>query len=98
MKAAYVFLWTLTGTQEQFDELIPDLINWLKKLEEDDHLLACGSWKDSSGGLTLINADDLETARKLHQGNPLNPIGNVVEYEWDVYYANLSTSADFKLI
>jgi uncharacterized protein YciI len=92
MRTVYAFTWTLTGTQEEFEERVPALLEWLTSLRRAGKLCACGSWADSTGGLTVLVANSEDEARRLHEGNPLNLIGTTALHEWEVFFANLVES------
>ena len=78
-------------TQEEFESRFPRLMIWLKELHSQDKLAACGGggFADHAGGLTLINAENIEEAGELSKGSPMNEIGTTEIMVWDVFYANI---------
>ena len=97
MQTVFGFHWKLTGSQDEFEELVPQLMNWLKIVRDGGNLCACGAWESGKDGLTLLTAANLTSARAIHEGNPLNAIGTVSEFAWEVYYADLHIDATFQL-
>jgi len=91
MKAIHALIWRSTASQEEFDARIPGLMVWLRELYAAGKLLGCGGggFEAEDGGLTLLNVDSIEEARELSARNPMNEIGTVEIFVWDVFYANL---------
>jgi uncharacterized protein YciI len=96
MKTIYACIWRAsqpddTFKQEEFDERIPRLMEWLRELYKGGHLIACGGggFENHSGGLTLIAAESVEEAIELSNGTPMNEIGQTDVFVWDVFYAQL---------
>lgn len=75
----------------EFESRIPRLMIWLKELHSKGKLAACGGggFEDRAGGLTLINAADIEEATGLAKGSPMNEIGTTEIMVWDLFYADL---------
>ncbi|QQS67636.1 MAG: hypothetical protein IPP08_05585 [Chlorobiota bacterium] len=93
MNTVYALIWRTpdeTFKQEEFDIRIPRLMEWLKYLKSNGHLLACGGggFETESGGLTIISADSLEHAEKLSSMSPMNEIGKTEIFIWDTFYSN----------
>jgi hypothetical protein len=82
--------------QQEFDDRMPRLFDWLKTLKKSGHLIACGGggFYDRSGGLTLIYAENPEQALELSNGTPLNEIGTTELMQWGVFYADLNHSSN----
>lgn len=96
MADIYALIWKSekpdeTFIQEEFTNRVPRLMEWLKKLKTEGHLIACGGggFENHSGGLTLVYADSPEHAQELSNGSPMNEIGKTDIMFWDVYYGNL---------
>jgi len=97
MKEVYACIWRAsepdeTFNPEEFQTRIPRLMEWLRMLKADGHLIGCGGggFETHSGGLTLITAESIEEAQKLSAGTPMNEIGTTEIMVWDVFYADLS--------
>ncbi|MCX6118848.1 MAG: YciI family protein [Proteobacteria bacterium] len=87
---------------EQFQERIPRLMQWLKKLRSNGNLVACGggafgpgSESDTGGGLTIIKAHSYKEALELSNGTPMNEIGTTTVLLWDIFYGSLSENSDW---
>jgi uncharacterized protein YciI len=96
-KEVYALIWKANKNNEEFkveefESRIPGLMNWLKDLHSEGKLIGCGGggFENHAGGLTLIQAGDIDEARKLSSGSPMNEIGTTEIFLWDVYYADLS--------
>jgi uncharacterized protein YciI len=92
----YALIWRSNETdatfkQSEFDERIPRLMEWLRGLHAGGHLVGCGGggFENHAGGLTLIRAADIDEARALSAGTPMNEIGTTEIMVWDVYFADL---------
>jgi len=77
--------------QEEFDERVPRLMDWLKNLYTEGRLVGCGcgEFETHAGGLTLINASGFDEAKELSKGSPMNEIGKTEIMVWDVFYGDL---------
>ncbi len=77
--------------QDEFESRIPRLMVWLKELYSKGKLAACGGggFADHAGGLTLVNAENIEEAIELSKGSPMNEIGETEIMVCDVFYADL---------
>lgn len=97
LPALYVLIWKANETGENadddFQERIPRIMDWLRALKESGHLVACGGggFEEPAGGLTIIRADSPEHALEL-DNNPLNEIGQTELFVWDVHHADLQTN------
>ncbi len=96
LKEVFALIWKAnepdeTFKQEEFENRIPRLMVWLKELYSKGNLLACGGggFESYAGGLTLIQANDINEANELSKGSPMNEIGKTEIMIWDVYFANL---------
>lgn len=96
LREVYALIWRSNETDDTFDDgefqqRIPRLMEWLKALHANGHLVACGGggFENHSGGLTLLNASSAEEAIELGKGSPMNEIGTTEVLVWDVYYADL---------
>jgi uncharacterized protein YciI len=85
----YAIIWKASVSQNVFEERIPALMDWLRSLHDQKRLRACGGWSHSEGGLTIIQAANLEEAVCINKQNPLSEIGTSDVYEWDLFYADL---------
>lgn len=67
-------------------------MEWLKQLQNDGHLVTCGSGalEHHAGDLALLEADSCEQAKEPSDGNPMDEIGASDLLIWDVYFADLS--------
>lgn len=99
MTTIYALIWRshetdATFQQSEFDARLPRLMEWLRGLHANGHLLACGGggFEHHSGGLTLIRAETVEQALELSAGSPMNEIGTTELLVWDLYHANLQES------
>jgi uncharacterized protein YciI len=99
MQTLYALIWRAseddsTFRQNEFQERIPRLMEWLGNLKESGHLIACGGggFENHSGGLTIIRADSPEHALELSAGSPMNEIGTTELLVWDVFYAELAVT------
>ena len=93
----YALIWRAdkpdeTFNPEEFESRIPRLMLWLKELYSKGNLAGCGGggFEDRAGGLTLINAANIDEAKRLSAGSPMNEIGTTEIMVWDVFYAELS--------
>jgi uncharacterized protein YciI len=93
----YALIWKAnepdeTFNQEEFESRIPRLMEWLRELYSNGKLVGCGGggFENHAGGLTLINAANVDEARELSKGSPMNEIGKTEIFVWDVYYASIS--------
>jgi|GEM_PF-914011 len=96
LQEVYALIWRSRETddnfdQEEFNRRIPRLMEWLRGLYAQGHLVACGGggFEHHSGGLTLIRASGPEHAMELAAGSPMNEIGSTELLVWDVYFADL---------
>ncbi|MCB0723683.1 MAG: hypothetical protein KDC73_03205 [Ignavibacteriae bacterium] len=96
LREIYALIWRAnepdeTFKQEEFDSRIPQLMEWLKELYSKGKLAGCGGggFENHAGGLTLLNADNIEEAQELSKGSPMNEIGTTEIMIWDIFYADL---------
>ena len=103
MKTLYALIWRSiepddenengeqSKVQAEFEARIPRLMLWLKELYKAGHLVACGGggFEHHSGGLTIVQAENIEQAVELSKGSPMNEIGTTDIMIWDVFYAHL---------
>lgn len=77
--------------QEEFESRIPRLMILLKDLHSKGKLAACGGggFESRAGGLTLINADNIEEAGELSKGCPMNEISTTEIMAGGVFYSNI---------
>lgn len=92
----YALIWRAGRPDGEFDTSefegrIPRLMEWLRYLYANGHLVACGGggFENQMGGLTLIRAENVEHAMDLSAGSPMNEIGTTEVMIWDVYYGDL---------
>lgn len=95
-REVYALIWKANQPDEifdagEFESRIPRLMKWLKELHSNGKLAACGGggFEKHAGGLTLINALNIEEAKKLAEGSPMNEIGTTEIMVWDLFYADL---------
>ncbi len=98
----FALIWRAAQKDEDFDpqefeKRIPRLMEWLRELREQGHLVACGGggFVEHAGGLTIIRAADVDEALRLSAGSPMNEIGQTDLMVWDTYFANLVVERDF---
>lgn len=87
----YAFIWRSAASQREFDQRVPALMEWLTQLYRQGRLRGCGGWADDQGGLTLVEAGSREEAEKIWKSCPLDEIGTTEIFEWDIFFAALST-------
>ncbi len=92
----YALIWRSHATDDAFDPAafearIPALMDWLRGLQSESRLVACGGggFENHSGGLTLIRAEDPGDALNVAAGHPMNDIGDTELLVWDVYFGAL---------
>jgi uncharacterized protein YciI len=79
MKKVYAGIWESNASQEEFDAKVPQLMAWLHNLKNQNKLRSCGGCNDEKiGGLTVIEASNLDEAKALFADYPLNSIGHVI--------------------
>ena len=90
------------ASSDGFQERIPRLMIWLKKLRTSGNLVACGGGaygsgldSDYSGGLTIIKARSYADAVQLSNGTPMNEIGSTTVLLWDIFYGNLTENIEW---
>lgn len=95
-REVYALIWKTNEADDTFDpkefeSRIPRLMEWLKELHSNGKLAACGGggFENHAGGLTLLNAANIDEARELSKGSPMNEIGTTEIFVWDLFYANL---------
>ena len=91
MKEVYAFIWRTNAPQEEFERRIPALMEWLRGLHANGKLLACGGggFEIDNGGLTLLTVSGLEEAQEIMSTYPMNDIGTIELFIWDVFYSDL---------
>lgn len=52
------------------EEVLPEHIAYLDKLDQQGHILARGPFTDRSGGLVIYKATSFEEAKKLAENDP----------------------------
>jgi uncharacterized protein YciI len=102
LPTVYALIWRAHATDDTWDpaafqERVPRLMAWLRTLQREGRLLACGGggFEDRSGGLTLVRADSPEDALELAAQNPLNEIGRTELFVWDLFHADLVAPREF---
>ena len=102
LPTVYALIWRSHATDDTFDPaafeaLIPDLMGWLRRLQADGRLVACGGggFENHSGGLTLIRAEDPGDALQVAAAHPMNAIGTTELLVWDVYYGALDVPREW---
>ena len=96
MKPVHALIWRSSASQEEFDKRIPGLMEWLRDLYAEGKLLGCGGggYEIDNGGLTLLDVESVEEAQAISNRNPMNEIGTVEIFVWDVFYGNLIEHAN----
>lgn len=100
----YACVWRASSSGKEaddaFQDRIPRLMEWLKKLKKDGNLVACGGGAflgGPSGGLTLIKATSASKAKELSNGTPMNEIGETEVLLWDLFHADLKQNESWGL-
>ena len=96
LPTVYALIWRSHATDDAFNpddfqERIPALMDWLRALQAEGRLVACGGggFENHSGGLTLTRAEDPGDALNVAAAHPMNDIGDTELLVWDVYYGEL---------
>lgn len=91
MKEVYALVWRTNASSEEFEKRIPALMTWLRELYSEKKLLGCGGggYEIDNGGLTLLDVSSLEEAQKIMATYPMNDIGTIELFIWDVFFADL---------
>ena len=69
-----------TQDKELIQSIRPTHREYLKQLRENDQLAASGPFTDDSGALIIYEADTVEEAEKLLQGDPFHTNGIFLQY------------------
>jgi hypothetical protein len=66
----FVILLEKTSTPEAFQKLVPAHVAHLDRLHEQGVLIAAGPFRDGSGGLILIEAENEAAAKAVAEDDP----------------------------
>ena len=64
----YVYL--INRNKDYTFDVIKKHVGHLKKLDNNDQLVLCGPFHDYDGGMVIIKADSLETAKSIAESDP----------------------------
>ncbi|MCP4594151.1 MAG: hypothetical protein GY842_25765 [bacterium] len=73
----FVILLDKCAGDEEFQKVVPDHVAYMTQLHERGNLIAGGPFRDATGGLIIIEAQDEAAARAIAEQDPF--VSSVVE-------------------